>query len=100
MGPVVPADCAAVDAKDTYTNGHSERVARYASRLSTALGDSPEMVDCVFRSGTLHDVGKIGVPDAILKKTGKLDPDEQLVMQTHAVLGELIVGPHSAIVPA
>jgi len=56
------------------------------------LGDSPEMIDRVFRCGTLHDVGKIGVPDAILKKAGALDADEQLVMQTHAVLGELIAG--------
>ena len=88
----IQALAAAVEAKDTYTNGHSERVARYASRLSVALGDSPETVDRVFRCGTLHDVGKIGVPDAILKKTGPLEPEEHLVMQTHSVLGELIAG--------
>lgn len=88
----IQALAAAVDAKDTYTNGHSERVARYASRLSAALGDPPEMIDRVFRCGTLHDVGKIGVPDAILKKAGALDNEEHLVMQTHAVLGELIAG--------
>ncbi len=88
----IQALAAAVDAKDAYTNGHSERVAKYASRLSTALGDAPETVDRVFRCGTLHDVGKIGVPDAILKKTGPLEPDEHRVMQTHAALGELIAG--------
>ncbi len=88
----IQALAAAVDAKDNYTNGHSERVAKYAVMLSTALGDSPETVDKVFKCGTLHDVGKIGVPDAILKKPAKLDPDEQLIMETHTVLGELIAG--------
>ena len=88
----IQALAAAVDAKDSYTNGHSERVARYARDLSSALGDASETVDRVFRCGTLHDVGKIGVPDTILKKTGALDPDEQKIMQTHSVLGELIAG--------
>lgn len=88
----IQALAAAVDAKDTYTNGHSERVAEYAQLLSAAVGDTPEMVDRVFRCGTLHDVGKIGVPDAILKKPGRLDPDEQRIMETHPVLGELIAG--------
>jgi diguanylate cyclase (GGDEF)-like protein len=88
----IQALAAAVDAKDNYTNGHSERVAKYASMLSTAIGDPPDMVDRVFRCGTLHDVGKIGVPDAILKKPGMLEPDEIKVMETHPVLGELIAG--------
>ncbi len=88
----IQALAAAVDAKDAYTNGHSERVAQYSSSLSAELGDSAEMVDRIFRCGTLHDVGKIGVPDAVLKKPGRLDPDEQLVMETHPVLGELIAG--------
>jgi diguanylate cyclase (GGDEF)-like protein len=86
----IQALAAAVDAKDTYTNGHSERVARYSSMLSSAVGDTPDMVDRIFRCGTLHDVGKIGVPDAILKKPGRLDDDEQRVMETHPVLGEMI----------
>jgi HD-GYP domain-containing protein (c-di-GMP phosphodiesterase class II) len=88
----IQALAAAVDAKDAYTNGHSARVAQYASALSAAVGDSPELVDRVFRCGTLHDVGKIGVPDAVLKKPGRLDPDEQRVMETHPVLGEMIAG--------
>lgn len=86
----IQALAAAVDAKDPYTNGHSERVARYAADLSAVCGDPPEQVDRVFRCGTLHDVGKIGVPDSILKKPGRLDAEEQKVMETHPVLGEMI----------
>ena len=87
----IQALAAAVDAKDAYTNGHSERVARYASDLATFHGLDPEEVDRVFRCGTLHDVGKIGVPDAILQKPGRLDAEEVRVMETHPVLGEMIV---------
>jgi diguanylate cyclase (GGDEF)-like protein len=87
----IQALAAAVDAKDSYTNGHSERVARYASELAAFCGLSEEEVDRVFRCGTLHDVGKIGVPDAILQKPGRLDPEEYRVMETHPVLGEMIV---------
>jgi HD-GYP domain-containing protein (c-di-GMP phosphodiesterase class II) len=49
------------------------------------------LVDRVFRAGTLHDVGKIGVPDSILKKPGRLEPEEARIMETHPVLGEAIV---------
>ena len=86
----IQALAAAVDAKDAYTNGHSERVARYAADLSAACGDSADQVDRIFRCGTLHDVGKIGVPDSILKKPGRLDADEHKIMETHPVLGEMI----------
>ncbi len=87
----IQALAAAVDAKDPYTQGHSERVAQYAAELAEFLGESPEEVERVRKAGTLHDVGKIGVPDAILAKPGRLTEDEQRVMMTHPVLGELIV---------
>jgi diguanylate cyclase (GGDEF)-like protein len=87
----IQALAAAVDAKDAYTNGHSDRVARYAASLAQLAGCTPEEVDRVFRSGTLHDVGKIGIPDSILKKPGRLDPEECRIMETHPVLGEVIV---------
>lgn len=87
----IRALAAAVDAKDPYTHGHSDRVARYAADLAAYLGASASEVELVLRSGTLHDVGKIGVPDAILKKPGRLDDDEFKMMQAHPVLGELIV---------
>jgi diguanylate cyclase (GGDEF)-like protein len=87
----IRALAAAVDAKDPYTHGHSERVARYASDLAAYLGADALEVDQVHRCGTLHDVGKIGVPDAVLQKPGRLEPEEFRLMQTHSVLGEQIV---------
>ncbi|HSI73448.1 MAG TPA: HD domain-containing phosphohydrolase [Fimbriimonas sp.] len=88
----VQALAAAVDAKDQYTNGHSERVANFARDLAEFTHCSPAFVELVYRAGTLHDVGKIGVPDAILSKPDRLTDDERNVMETHPVLGELIVG--------
>ena len=70
----IQALAAAVDAKDPYTQGHSQRVAQYAVGLARALGLPEAEVDQVYVTGTLHDVGKIGVPDAILKKPGRLTP--------------------------
>jgi diguanylate cyclase (GGDEF)-like protein len=88
----VQALAAAVDAKDQYTNGHSERVANFARDLAEFTHCSSAFIELVYRAGTLHDVGKIGVPDAILSKTDRLTDDERNVMETHPVLGELIVG--------
>ncbi|HEY3780184.1 MAG TPA: HD domain-containing phosphohydrolase [Fimbriimonadaceae bacterium] len=87
----IQALAAAVDAKDPYTKGHSQRVAEYAADLCRYVGGSESEVELVFRTGTLHDVGKIGVPDSILKKEGPLTPEERAIMETHSVLGETIV---------
>ncbi|HMS56082.1 MAG TPA: diguanylate cyclase [Fimbriimonadaceae bacterium] len=87
----IQALAAAVDAKDAYTQGHSQRVAEYAANLARFVGSPRSEVDLIFRTGTLHDVGKIGIPDAILKKPGRLTDEERAVMETHPVLGELIV---------
>ncbi len=87
----IQALAAAVDAKDSYTKGHSERVAMYAYDLAKYVGVSEEEALLIHRTGTLHDVGKIGVPDAILKKPGRLTREEEAVMQTHPALGEVIV---------
>ncbi|HEX5323632.1 MAG TPA: HD domain-containing phosphohydrolase [Capsulimonadaceae bacterium] len=87
----IQALAAAVDAKDPYTRGHSQSVAKYASALARHLGLAQEMVDLVHTAGTLHDVGKIGVPDGILNKPGRLDEAERKIMETHPVLGEVIV---------
>jgi len=86
----IQALAAAVDAKDPYTQGHSQRVAENAARLATFLGSSPAEVELAYRTGTLHDVGKIGVPDTILQKPGRLTDEERAVMETHPVLGEII----------
>lgn len=87
----IQALAAAVDAKDTYTQGHSQRVARYAVALAQRIGLPEAEVDLVHITGTLHDVGKIGVPDAILKKPGRLSEDERRIMETHPTLGEVII---------
>lgn len=87
----IQALAAAVDAKDPYTQGHSLRVAEMARDLCLYLGGNSDEADRIYRAGTLHDVGKIGVPDAILKKPGRLDEEERRVMETHPALGEIIV---------
>ena len=84
----VAALAAAVDAKDPYTQGHSQRVSHYAVALAEALGLPPQDVARIQLAGQLHDVGKIGVPDAILTKAGRLAPDEYLAIQDHPAIGE------------
>ncbi len=84
----VEALAAAVDAKDPYTRGHSQRVAGYAEAIARALGLSPGDVARVRLSGQLHDVGKIGVPDAILTKPGALDDAEFAILKQHPAIGE------------
>ncbi|MCZ6792138.1 MAG: response regulator [Planctomycetota bacterium] len=84
---------AAVEARDEYTNGHSKRVARYAVDLASCLGLSAEVVGELRRGGLIHDVGKIGVPDAVLQKPGKLSREELAVIQQHPIIGERICKP-------
>jgi diguanylate cyclase (GGDEF)-like protein/putative nucleotidyltransferase with HDIG domain len=81
----------AVDTKDRYTKRHSEDVATYAAFLARQLGLDAAMVDTVRTAGLLHDVGKIGVPDDILRKPGKLTAHEYDIVKQHVVLGDLIV---------
>ncbi len=87
----VKALAEAVDAKDEYTRGHSRRVAEYAASLAKALDYDDGFVNLVYTSGTLHDVGKIGVPDVVLKKTGRLTEQEFELIRKHPELGEKIV---------
>jgi len=81
----------AVDAKDGYTHSHSQRVARYAAVLAARLGLPEEEVERVRTAGVLHDVGKIGIPDAVLLKAGRLDEGQVLLMQRHSELGRDII---------
>ncbi len=83
----------ALEAKDPYTRGHSERVAALSRRVASALGLAPAVVDVVGQAGLLHDIGKIGVPEAILRKPGPLSPDEWQIMRAHPVIGAQIVAP-------
>jgi HD-GYP domain-containing protein (c-di-GMP phosphodiesterase class II) len=84
---VIRALTAAIDAKDPYTSGHSERVARIAVRLAEELGIPANHRSDLYLMGLLHDVGKIGVDDAVLKKTGPLTPEEYRVIQSHVEIG-------------
>src|SRR5437660_1226310 len=83
----------ALEAKDPYTRGHSERVAALSRRVASALGLTSAVVDLVGQAGLLHDIGKIGVPEAILKKPGPLSPEEWEIMRAHPVIGAQIVAP-------
>ena len=81
---------AAVDEKDPYTHGHSERVSRYSVLIAQNLGLSEDEVDKIRISAVLHDVGKIGIEDKILKKPGMLTPDEFAIMKQHTQKGAAI----------
>ena len=82
-----------VEARDPYTEGHCERLARDASELGRHLNLDDECVTALRRGGYLHDLGKIGVPDEILKKGGNLTPAEWVVMKKHPLIGEAICRP-------
>jgi len=90
---VIFALAKAVDAKDAYTEAHTERVASRARLLGSVAGLSGSDLDDLYRGGMIHDIGKIGVPDAILLKPGPLDPDEMAIMRRHPVIGEEIARP-------
>jgi diguanylate cyclase (GGDEF)-like protein len=81
----------AVDTKDHYTKRHSEDVARYADFIADQLGVEPELRRAIHLSGLLHDVGKIGIPDAVLRKPAKLTAEEYEAFQQHVALGDMIV---------
>ena len=90
---VIFALAAAVEAKDPYTEAHTQRVAGAARRVGIRMGVSGSELDSLYRGGLIHDIGKIGVPDAILLKPGPLDARELVSMQAHVVIGETIVAP-------
>ena len=81
----------AIDEKDPYTRGHSERVAYYSMVLAKHLGMSAEEVDKVHLSGIIHDVGKIGIEDKILRKAAALTEEEYEIMKQHPSKGEHIL---------
>lgn len=77
----------AIDAKDTYTNGHSTRVADYSKEIARRKGLSREMQNDIYMMGLLHDVGKIGIPDAIINKPTALTEEEYSVIKHHPITG-------------
>jgi HD-GYP domain-containing protein (c-di-GMP phosphodiesterase class II) len=87
MGNMVQALTSAIDAKDPYTCGHSDRVARVSVRLGRELGCDSKTVEILYLSGLLHDVGKIGIDDHVLRKPGRLTEEEFDHIKTHPQLG-------------
>ena len=88
---VVQTLAAAIDAKDSYTNGHSDRVAKYSREIARRAGYSVKQQNDIYMMGLLHDVGKIGVPDAVINKPGKLTDEEFAIIKTHPVQGSKIL---------
>ncbi|MHC5113203.1 MAG: HD-GYP domain-containing protein [Planctomycetota bacterium] len=84
---IINALSASIDAKDQYTRGHSERVAHLASKLARAIGMTEEQAERVRLAGVLHDMGKIGVPEAVLLKPGRLSDAEFEAIKKHPTIG-------------
>ncbi|WP_162485042.1 HD-GYP domain-containing protein [Carboxydothermus hydrogenoformans] len=82
---------AALEAKDPYTKGHSERVSELAVEIAKEMGLNADQIDIIRHMALLHDVGKIGILDTVLNKKGTLDPEEKELIQEHPVLGAKIV---------
>lgn len=81
----------AIETKDMYTNGHSDRVAMYSREIARRYGYSDRQIKDIYMMGLLHDVGKIGVPNAIINKPGKLTDEEFIIIKTHPVNGYKIL---------
>ncbi len=86
-----------IDAKDTYTLGHSRRVALYSKELANRMGISQEERDRLYYIALLHDIGKIGITDAILNKKGKLTPEERAEIEKHVTIGGDILKDFTAL---
>jgi diguanylate cyclase (GGDEF)-like protein/putative nucleotidyltransferase with HDIG domain len=83
----------AIDAKDQYTQGHSQKVSAYAALLAEAIGMSEPEVEEIRLGAVLHDVGKVGIPEQILNKSGPLNPEEWDTMKTHVTFGGKLLEP-------
>ena len=92
----------AQDARDPHTTGHSERVSANSTAMAIAMGMTPSEVEIIRIGAKLHDIGKIGIPEAILRKPGKLTTEERMLIQQHCSLGKKIlesVGRFSEFLP-
>ena len=82
----------AIDAKDPYTNGHSKRVTEFSMMTGRAMGLNDDQLERLEYMAVLHDVGKIGIKDAVLNKQAKLDDEEFAIMKSHTMIGAKILG--------
>jgi len=89
----------ALEAKDSYTRGHSERVTRYAINIAKRLGFSDEDITLLEDICVLHDIGKIGIPEKILSKSGPLTEEEWRIVKRHTTIGEGILKPIEFLKP-
>ncbi|MBO4452982.1 MAG: HD-GYP domain-containing protein [Clostridia bacterium] len=90
----------AIDAKDRYTNGHSFRVSEYSVALADKLGWDEDEIAELRREALMHDIGKIGIPDSVLNKPGKLTPEEFSVIKSHTTIGGGILAESSKLAGA
>ncbi len=92
-------DCitCALDARDTYTAGHSQRVSDMALKICQHIGLKEKDIEKIHMAAHLHDIGKIGVPDAVLKKEGRLTEEEFECMKSHTGIGAEILGKSSML---
>ena len=81
-----------IEARDSTTDGHCQRLAQYSFALGQALGLNEDDLSALARGGYLHDVGKIGIPDGVLLKPGPLTPDEYELIKQHPIVGERLCG--------
>ena len=88
---IMRALAATIDAKDTYTNGHSARVAEYAQEIAKRSGKTEQEQEDIYYAGLLHDIGKIGVPGEIINKTSRLTDEEYEMIKAHPVIGSNIL---------
>lgn len=86
----------AAEFKDEDTGAHVKRMSHYSTAIARKMGMSEELLECLLYASPMHDIGKIGIPDAILKKPGKLDDAEFAIMKTHTVIGASILKDGSA----
>lgn len=88
---IMSALAATIDAKDTYTNGHSTRVAEYAKEIAVRMGKSEQEQQDIYYAGLLHDIGKIGIPGDIINKASRLTDEEYEKIKAHPVIGSNIL---------
>lgn len=82
-----------LEAKDPYTQGHSERIAEYAQKIALHMGFSPEKAETVRKAAELHDIGKLAINENILNKKGKLTDEEWKIIREHPILAEEVLKP-------
>jgi len=90
--------CRAAETRDNETGNHIQRISHFARKLADIIGEPTNYCELVFDASPMHDLGKIGIPDAVLLKPGRLTDNEREIMNTHAKLGyDMLVGSDSAL---